>query len=728
MNYQPLLLSFEEAAELGKELGKDSLLGKALARDIAQTDAYMANVGIEVPGHGEGGGYEHNRHKQNYINMDLAGRLFLITGEQKYRDYIVELLTAYATVYPTLESNVSLDSNPPGKFFHQTLNENMWMLYSSCAYSCVYHTLEEAQKRQIEDDLFKQMIHMFVVTYGHDFDIVHNHGLWAVAAVGICGYAINDQASVDKALYGLKMDKVSGGFLAQLDQLFSPDGYYMEGPYYHRFSLRPIYLFAESIERRQPELGIYEFNDSVIKTTSYAVFKTAFPDGTLPALNDSSKTISINDEGVIMATSVCYHRYEQTETLLGMANHQQDVWVHTAGLTLSNAVEAADEIKPFNWGSLFVTDGPKGEKGGVSILRHRDSKDDDTMALIWFGQHGSDHQYHSALDHGHYDGLHLSVFNRGHEVLHDYGYGRWVNVEPKFGGRYIPENKTYCKQTVAHNTVVVDQKTQNKFNTALAETKFGQKHFFDAENSNMQAMSGTISQYYDGIDMQRSVILAELEEFEKPLVIDVYRILADAPHQYDLPYHYKGQVIRTDFDYQVESTLKPLGADNGYQHLWNLGSAKVSGSTLITWLHDSSYYSLVSSAPAADLGNESKGESEFIFARTGATDPDFNLRSEPALILRQNAQNHVFASVLETHGYFNESIEASIDARGLVKAVTVIGHNATGTVIEIALTSGKNYVFGISNRPASAELENTEHKVEFAGTTYQWTGCYAKIN
>lgn len=51
------------------------------------------------------------------------------------------------------------------------------------------------------------MIHMFVVTYGHDFDIVHNHGLWAVAAVGICGYAINDQESVDKALYGLKWTK-----------------------------------------------------------------------------------------------------------------------------------------------------------------------------------------------------------------------------------------------------------------------------------------------------------------------------------------------------------------------------------------------------------------------------------------------------------------------------------------------------------------------------------------
>ncbi|MUJ27718.1 chondroitin lyase [Aliivibrio fischeri] len=716
MSYQPLLLNFDEAAELRKELGKDSLLGKALTRDIKQTDAYMADVGIEVPGHGEGGGYEHNRHKQNYIHMDLAGRLFLITEENKYRDYIVDMLTAYATVYPTLESNISRDSNPPGKLFHQTLNENMWMLYASCAYSCIYHTISEEQKRLIEDDLLKQMIEMFVVTYAHDFDIVHNHGLWAVAAVGICGYAINDQESVDKALYGLKMDKVSGGFLAQLDQLFSPDGYYMEGPYYHRFSLRPIYLFAEAIERRQPEIGIYEFNDSVIKTTSYSVFKTAFPDGTLPALNDSSKTISINDEGVIMATSVCYHRYEQTETLLGMADHQQDVWVHSSGQTLSNAVEQADEIKPFNWGSLFVTDGPEGEKGGVSILRHRDEKDDDTMALIWFGQHGSDHQYHSALDHGHYDGLHLSVFNRGHEVLHDYGFGRWVNVEPKFGGRYIPENKSYCKQTVAHNTVTVDQKTQNNFDTALAESKFGQKHFFVADDQSLQGMSGTISDYYTGVDMQRSIILAELPEFEKPLVIDVYRIEADAEHEYDLPVHHSGQIIRTDFDYQVESTLKPLGEDNGYQHLWNVGSGKVEGSSLVSWLHDSSYYSLVTSAVEG---------SEVIFARTGANDPDFNLKSEPALILRQSGQDHVFASVLETHGYFNESIEASVGARGLVKAVSVVGHNSIGTVVRIETTSGNTYHYGISNQAEDAQ--KALNTVEFSGNTYTWTGSFAQL-
>ncbi|NLS13758.1 alginate lyase family protein [Vibrio sp. SM6] len=717
MSYQPLLLNFDEAAELKTALGTPTLLGRALARDIDKTDRYIAEIGIEVPGHGEAGGYEHNRHKQNYIHMDMAGRLFLITGDVRYRDYIVDMLTAYATVYPTLESNVSRDTNPPGRLFHQTLNENMWMLYASCAYSCVYHTLDDAQKAHIENDLFKQMIEMFVVTYAHDFDIVHNHGLWAVAAVGICGYAINDQASVDKALYGLKLDSVSGGFLAQLNQLFSPDGYYMEGPYYHRFALRPIYLFAEAIERRQPDLGIYEFNDSVIKTTSYAVFKTAFPDGTLPALNDSSKTISINDEGVIMATSVCYHRYEQTETLLGMANHQQDVWVHSSGKTLSDAVANAESIAPFNWGSLFVTDGPQGEKGGVGILRHRDAQDDDTMALIWFGQHGSDHQYHSALDHGHYDGLHLSVFNRGQEVLHDYGFGRWVNVEPKFGGRYIPENKSYCKQTVAHNTVVVDQKTQNNFNTALAESKFGSKHFFNAKRAQLQGMSGRIQGYYDGVDMQRSILIAEIDECEKPLVIDIYKIESEQPHQYDLPVHYTGQIIRTDFDYQTSPTLKALGSDNGYQHLWHLGAGNVSDSSLVSWLHGNSYYSLITSASE---------DSQVIFARTGANDPDFNLRSEPALIFRQSGTNHVFASVLETHGYFNESIEASVGARGVVTSVKVLGSDTVATVIEINTTSGARYQFAISNLDEAHHDE--EHTVEFFGQRFQWTGAFGRVD
>ncbi|MGD1464354.1 heparinase II/III domain-containing protein [Vibrio harveyi] len=714
MTTQPILLTEAEVELLRKEVGKPSLMGKSIEANRKELEAFMRPP-LDVPGHGEAGGYEHNRHKQNYTYMNLAGRLFLITQEEKYAQFVKDLLAIYAEKYLTFDFHVQKNTNPTGRLFHQILNEHCWLMFTSLAYSCVASVMTEEERTAVVERIFEPMLDMFTVKYAHDFDRIHNHGIWAVAAVGICGLAIGKPEYLEMSVYGQDRDD-TGGFLAQLDQLFSPDGYYMEGPYYHRFSLRPIYLFAEAIERRQPELGIYEFNDSVIKTTSYAVFKTAFPDGTLPALNDSSKTISINDEGVIMATSVCFHRYEQSETLLGMADHQQDVWVHISGKTLSDAVAAADNIKPFNWGSLFVTDGPEGEKGGVSILRHRDEQDDDTMALIWFGQHGSDHQYHSALDHGHYDGLHLSVFNRGHEVLHDYGFGRWVNVEPKFGGRYIPENKSYCKQTVAHNTVTVDQKTQNNFDTALAETKFGSKHFFKADDEKLQGMSGRISGYYNGVDMQRSIILAELPEFEKPLVIDVYRIEADQEHQYDLPVHYSGQIIRTDFEYDIESTLRPMGEDNGYQHLWNIGSGQVEGSSLVSWLHDNSYYSLITSA--------TNGGKVF-FTRTGANDPDFNLKSEPALILRQSGQNHVFASVLETHGYFNESIEASVGARGLVESVTVVGNNEVGTVIRLQTTTGNAYLFAICN--LDEDKQNAAHRVEFDGVAYTWEGAFAQI-
>jgi hypothetical protein len=338
------------------------------------------------------------------------------------------------------------------------------------------------------------------------------------------------------------------------------------------------------------------------------------------------------------------------------------------------------------------------------------------MALLWFGQHGSDHQYHSALDHGHYDGLHLSVFNRGQEVLHDYGFGRWVNVEPKFGGRYIPENKSYCKQTVAHNTVTVDQSTQNNFDTATAESRFGSKQFFKADDAKLQGMSGKISEYYEGVDMQRSVLLADIEEFEKPLVIDVYRIKADKEHSYDLPVHFSGQIIRTDFEYNTESTLRPMGENFGYQHLWNLASGDVEGSSLVSWLHGNSYYSLVTSAVEG---------SKVYFARLGANDPNFNLRSEPALILRQSGQNHVFASALETHGYFNEEFEASVGARGLVEAVTTLADNDDATVIEVTTTTGNTYRFAISNREAGQQ--ELLHEMTIGDERVSFTGSFAQL-
>jgi hypothetical protein len=706
-----LLLTPTEALRIYEHIkasdSSEDLLTSSVENLIATTDVYIANA-LEIPGHGEAGGYEHNRHKQNYIFLNNASQLWLITHEQKYLDFVTNLLTGYADIYPTLTLNQSKDTNPPGRLFHQTLNENMWLMYASLAYACIKSELSDDQKNHIETRLFREMIIMFTETYAHDFDIVHNHGLWAVAGVGVCGLAIDDMDVANKAIYGLNGDGKTGGFLAQLEQLFSPDGYYMEGPYYHRFAIRPLLIFAEAISRKRPDLDIWNFSDSVIQRTTEALMKTTFPNGRFPALNDSSKTIGINDEGLIVAASLCARHYGLTDNLTAMAQLQNEVWLSDSSIALSAAANSPQKL--LNWGSLVITDGPEGEKGGVGILR-TETSNDLHMALLWYGQHGSDHTLHSALDHGHFDGLHLSWFNQDNEVLHDYGFGRWVNVEPKFGGRYIPENKSYCKQTIAHNTATVDQQSQNAGDTETAQGKWGTLRFFLKDAPYGQALSAQADGYFPGVDMTRTVITVNRVS-GSPIVIDLFELVSEESHSYDLPFHYDGQITHTDFDYEHFAQLSPLGTDNGYQHLWHVGQSQFSEnqpSAKISWLMDHSYYSLTTSISDA---------SEIHFCRLGANDPDFNLRSEPALIIREQAKRHLFATVLEQHGYFNESLEQSEQARGTIQSVERIHTDELADVLRIEDSANSDLLI----LHWKGESPEATHSVLVNGKTYEWQG------
>jgi oligo-alginate lyase len=103
----------------------------------------------------------------------------------------------------------------------------------------IIDTLEPGQRSTIEHGILRPLADFISVQSPETFDRIHNHGTWAVAAVGMTGYAIGDDEYVQKALYGLNRDGKSG-FIKQLDQLFSPDGYYTEGPYYQRYALMPF--------------------------------------------------------------------------------------------------------------------------------------------------------------------------------------------------------------------------------------------------------------------------------------------------------------------------------------------------------------------------------------------------------------------------------------------------------------------------------------------------------
>ncbi|MDF6012180.1 heparinase II/III domain-containing protein [Vibrio harveyi] len=711
MTTQPILLTEAEVELLRKEVGKPSLMGKSIEANRKELEAFM-RLPLDVPGHGEAGGYEHNRHKQNYTYMNLAGRLFLITQEEKYAQFVKDLLAIYAEKYLTFDFHVQKNTNPTGRLFHQILNEHCWLMFTSLAYSCVASVMTEEERTAVVERIFEPMLDMFTVKYAHDFDRIHNHGIWAVAAVGICGLAIGKPEYLEMSVYGQDRDD-TGGFLAQISQLFAPSGYYMEGPYYHRYAIRPTCVFAEVVHRHMPEVDIYNYKDKVIGNTVQAMLATAYPNGEFPALNDASRTMSITDMGVQVAVSVYSKHYGLDDNILGMAKIQNAVWMHPCGLELSQAYDktiADREIGIPFWPSVELNEGPTGNNGAQGFIRMQDKTGDVSQLVMNYGQHG--------MGHGNFDTLGITFFNRGQEVLREYGFCRWVNVEPKFGGRYLDENKSYARQTIAHNAVTIDEQCQNGFDVDRADSVHGLPHFFKVEGTEINGMSAFANDHYPNTDMQRSVFMLNLDELEAPLLLDLYRIEGEGEHQYDYSHQYDGQIVRTNFDYQSFGELNTLGDDFGYQHLWKVASGKVQDMALVSWLQNSTYYTWLGTSSSA----KQNGDNEVIFTRTGANDPSFNLRSEPAFILRSKGESTLFASVLETHGYFNEEFEQSVNARGQVKDIRVVGYNAVGSIVEI--TTEKSLVTVMISNVLGAD-DQTPHQVEMNGKTYSWNGFYS---
>lgn len=680
-----LFLSPSDITALQAHFPRDTPPGITLRDQRQQLEAWLARPQW-IPGHGEGGGPEHAQHKYHYQMMDLAGLHWLLSGDVRYRDGLIALLRGYADIYPTLDSATSRDSNPPGRLFHQTLNEDMFLLYAAGAWACVKGAASADDRAHIEENLLCLMVREAITVHSETFDIVHNHGMWSVAAIALCGLATNHPEWVEIALHGKLRDDVSGGFYAQLNQLFSVDGYYIEGLYYQRFALRPMLLLAAALDRCQPEREIWTYRDRLIQRACTTLFEMAFPDGTLPALNDASKTMNLRDEGALMAVSLCRQHYGPSSQLSAIARYQQACWPCRGALQLSE--DAPEDVAPRP--SQLIRDGVDGERGAGGILRAQPEAQSESMALLWWGGHGNIAGMHSALNHGHFDGLHLSYFTRGHEILQDYGFARWVNVEPKFGGRYVPENNGYAKKTVAHNTVVVDEGCQNLGDKERAAARCGHTHFFSGSGPH-RAMSAFADDYWPGVNQQRTVLLLTLPQCERPLLVDLFALYSDNRHQYDYCLHTLGQIIHCSRELTAERTRAPLGASQGYEHLWRCATAGLpaAASAQLSWLYGDGFYMLTSAMPQPG---------ELIIARSGASDPAFNLREEPAWLLRTHAQNTLFANVLECHGEFDESREVSRQARGNVREVAIEEHSPTQTVVRITFHQGEPCRIRVDNR------------------------------
>jgi len=640
-------------------------------------DAALSNeILVPVPKDG-GGGYTHEKHKSNYYEMNAAGTLYQLTGEKKYAQFVRDMLLQYADLYPTLGLHPAIKSATPGKIFWQALNDAVWLVHVANAYDCIYDFMGEKDRQYVETNLFRPMAEFLSNGNPNNYAVfnkMHNHGTWATAAVGMIGYVMGDQELVKKALYGSNKDGKTG-FIRQLDALFSPDGYFTEGPYYQRYAIWPFMTFAQVIQNQQPELQIFNYRDRILLKAVNVLLQCTYNEE-LFYLNDAL-TKTIQTQELVYAVDIAYTNNPADKQLLDVARLQKSFSVSDAGFATAKALTNA-QVQPFVFKSTLLRDGPNGDEGGIAIFR-TGAPSQQTCLTFKATAHG--------LSHGHYDKLSLAFYENGNAILPDYGSVRFLNIEPKNAGHYTKENYSWAMQSIAHNTVVADQKSHFDAQIEVSSAHHSDIQFCDYSKPDLQVVSGSESNAYPGVHLQRTTALLTHPDFENPFLIDIFNVKSDSINVLDLPFYYNGQMVSASFDYQKNTTeLRALGSANGYQHLWLEAVGKTEKpNACFTWVNGNRFCSITT------LCNS---KTEFLMTRVGAGDPNFNLRPEPCFMIRQkDVKNHTFASVIEPHGLYDLSREVTSGYQSSVSAIKLIKEDEAFTALKMEARNGKTYLF-----------------------------------
>ncbi len=667
-SHPSLLLTSRGVKEVRAHKGKLPVFDASLDKLIQDADAAVAReICLPTPKDG-GGGYSHEMHKLNYYDMYNMGIAWQLSGDEKYARKVKEILLAYVDFYPSLDFHPLGLSGNPGRIFWQTLNESVFLVHTAVAYDCVYDYLSAEERGLIEKEFFRPYTDFIMTGLPSNrantkmFNNLNNWATWACAGVGMIGIAMGDDSLVQKALYGSDLSG-EGGFLRQMDVLFSPDGYFTEGAYYLRYAIWPFVTFAQCLDVNNPELKIFQYRDGILLKAVDALLQMAY-EGEFMHFNDALEK-GYSAQELISAVDIAYHANPADKSLLSVVqDYQHKVLVSDAGFAVAKGI-AAGETEPLKLHSMWLRDGGDGSEGAFCIMRPSSEKLNSALTFK-ATSHG--------LSHGHFDKLTFAYYDAGNEIVTDYGAARFLNIEAKYNGHYTHENESWAKSSIAHNTLVVDGK--NMFGGKWRESqKYHPTVLWHSFEDGLQCVAAREDNAYEGVSFTRYLVYADVPFLEYPLIMDVLKAESAGRHQYDYPLHYNGHMISLSVPYERALTsMSTLGPANGYQHIWTEARAHGGeGTTSYTWLTGYRMYTISTATTPS---------TEIFICRGGASDPDFNLRNEPMYIVREkNAGGHVFASCLETHGKYDLQVEQSANLVHSCKGVKVISDDENGITV-----------------------------------------------
>jgi hypothetical protein len=571
-------------------------------------------------------------HHSYTADLEHLGLAYALTGELRYAERAREILLAYADKYPRYqlhdtqgEQNVS-----GGKRFAQTLDEAVDLVPVAWAYDLICNALTADDRSKIEQRFLRPSVEAILGNpRGRS-----NWQSWHNAAVAAVGFCIGDDEMVRIAL-----DDPHNGFRYQMRESVLTDGSWYEGaPSYHFYALAALLYVSEAAYRAGTDLY-----DARYKSLFEAPLDLAYPDLTLPALNDSDRSPLAAQERLY---EVAYQRFgdERLGAVLGRGT--RTTWQALLWGAETLPTQANLTLRSANLAGL-----------GCAVLRDS-AGEGDRYLLLDYGPHGG--------GHGHPEKLQIVLYGLGQELAPDAGRLAYS----------VPLHRTWFKQTLAHNTIVLDQRSQ--------QSTEGKLTLFHVE-PRFQAARAVAADAYPGLTLDRTVIM--LPRY----MVDVFRVhpqaatgTAGVEHTYDWVYHNHGR-LRVD---QTASDLpQPLGTDNGYEHVQSLRRAEAAGAWRAAWQVDGGRVRLT----AAD----GCGPCELLLAEAPAPPqrPGSGPRRMPLVICRRRGEGAVFVTAIET-------AREQPAVRGVTLGGWVGPPSARGLSIEVVTDHGTDMLWIADNAAA----------------------------
>jgi Carbohydrate family 9 binding domain-like/Heparinase II/III-like protein/Alginate lyase len=467
------------------------------------------------------------------------GLLYQVYEEESYAEAAREILLQFADLYlryPT--SNTILG---PAHVFFGTLSESFWGVDMAYGYDLVYtypgFTPED--HAVLKERLFTPLA---LITQQFP-ESASNRQLWYNNVSAAVGFLYGDQYLIDFAMNGRY------GFSWQLGSALPESGLWAEWSGYHYVALRGMIHLAEMARHNGFDLYHRNIAGRTMKDMFDAPFGLVKPNNEFPRNKDSGGG-NILEYAPFYEVGFAVYGDSLYLTVLNRTNLTRGTQVvgeesgareEQAPITMFNLVP---ELPPYDR-EIYQDRSVNLVGNGFAILKNG-SGDERRYLYLDYGIMGG--------EHGHPDRLQMGYYAHGRN---------WI-VDPLNESYFNPNLQLWYRQTIAHNTMVLDQTSQTWTN--------GYGNFFGAVPS-LQVASGGSRTAYPGATLTRTLIQAG------DYFLDLADVAACDHRLIDVPLHSFGTVTIDGVGLR-EYTSSPFGPQPGipgYDQLFDIRSGRHDG-------------------------------------------------------------------------------------------------------------------------------------------------------